>query len=105
VLTFAALRRKQRDHVVSDREIPDLWPERLDHARALMAEHRRRVARRIDSRGGVHVGVADATGHQPYQDLPALGLCQVQLSDVQRLPELLKYSGTNLHIRSLTVWP
>ena len=39
---FAALRREERDDVVADRNFTHAVPDRLDHASALVPEHRRR---------------------------------------------------------------
>ena len=60
-------------------------------------EHRRRVARRVGARGGVHVGVAHATGRQPHEHLPRSGPVEVDLLDDERLPELLQHGGADLH--------
>ena len=59
VQALATLRREERDDVIADREVRDALPQRLDDARALVAEDRRRVARRVGARRRVHVGVAD----------------------------------------------
>ena len=44
-------------------------PAALDDARALVAEHGRRVAGGVHPGGGVHVGVADAARDQPHEHL------------------------------------
>jgi hypothetical protein len=105
VLALSALRGEERDHVVSDCEVTSLWPDGLDHPGALVTEHRRRVTGRVDSRGCVHIGVADPTGNQPYQDLATSWLRQVQLGNSEGLAKLLEYRGTNLHLRSVTLPP
>ena len=71
--------------------------DRLHHARALVAEHRRRVAGRVGARRGVQVGVADAAGDQAHQHLARARLGQIDLLDRERLPELLEDGGADLH--------
>ena len=102
VHALAALGREERDDVVAGLEQVTSGPDRLDHARALVAEHRRRVAGGVDARGGVEVGVADAAGDQPDQHLAGLRLGEVDLLDGERLAELLQHRGAHLH-RTFTV--
>ncbi len=94
---LTALRGEQRDHVVADRERAHLGADGLDDAGALVAQHGRRVARRVDARRGVEVGVADAAGDQPHQDLALLRLGELDLADVQRRAEFLEHRGADLH--------
>ncbi len=72
--------------------------DRLDDARALVAEHRRRVAGRVGAGGRVEVGVADAAGDEPDQHLARAGLGEVELLHDERLPELLEDRGSHLHL-------
>src|ERR1700735_5863449 len=64
VLTLAALRREQGDHVISGLHRSHALADRFHYPRSLVAEHCRRIPGWIDTRGGVNVGVTDATGTQ-----------------------------------------
>ena len=97
---LAALRREEGDDVVAGRDRGDPVADLLDHPGALVAEHGRRVARRIGARGRVQVGVADPAGFEPHQHLARARLGQVDLLDRQRLPELLEHGGADLHLSS-----
>ena len=50
----------------------DAVADLLDDARALVAEHARRVAGRVGARGGVEVGVTDPAGDEPDEHLAGL---------------------------------
>ena len=102
VLALAALRREQRHDVVADREVAHALADRLDDARALVAEHRRRVARRVDARGGVHVRVADAAGDEAHEHLALPRLRELELLHHERLSELLQHCCTHPHGREPT---
>ena len=102
---LAALRREQRHDVVADRERVDALAERLDDARALVAEHRRRVARRVDARGRVEVGVADPAGDQAHQHLARARLGEVDVLDDERPAELLEHRGPDPHRQILVGQP
>ena len=78
----------------------DPLADRLDDARALVAEHRRGIARRVDARRRVHVGVADATRHEAHEHLARLGLLQVELLHDERLAELLENRSAHPHARA-----
>ena len=80
----------------------DALADVLDDARALVAEHARRVARRVRARRRVHVGVADAAGRQPDQHLAGLRAREVDLGHVERLAELLQHGGADLHAPEAT---
>ncbi len=97
VHALAALGREQRDDAVAGRDARDAVADPLDDTRALVTEHRRRVAGRVDARGGVHVRVADAARLQPDQHLSCARLREIELSDLQRLAELLEQGGADLH--------
>ena len=73
VHALAALRREERDDVIAGRDRGDALADALDHARALVAEHGRRVAGRVGAGGGVEVGVADAAGDEANEHLARLG--------------------------------
>jgi hypothetical protein len=76
---------------------PNALPHLLDHARSLVAEHRRRVAGRIGTGRRVEIRVADAARDEPDQDLAGLRVRQVHLLDHQRLAELLQHRRAHLH--------
>ena len=92
-----ALRAEQRDDVVADGQGFDSRADRLDDPGALVAEHRRRVAGRVDARGRVEVRVADAAGDEPHQGLALLRVRQLELLDREWLAELLQYRCTHPH--------
>ena len=94
---LAALRREQRHDVVARADERDAVADALDHARALVAEHARRVAGRVGAGGGVQVGVADAAGDEAHEHLAGLRLREVDLLDDQRLAEFLEDCGADLH--------
>ena len=79
----------------------DAVADALDDARALVPQHRRRVAGRVGARGGVEVGVADAARDQPHEHLAGLRLRQVELLHLERGPELLEHRGADLHCARL----
>ena len=104
VHALATLGREERHDVVAGRDVGDALADGLDDARALVPEHRRRVARRVGARGRVEVGVADAAGLEAHEHLAGLRLGQVDLRDVQRLAELLQHGGTHLHGSDTLRW-
>src|SRR4051794_12191389 len=91
--------------MVTDREVADIRADRLDDARALVAEDRRRIARRVGARRGVHVGVADAAGLQPDEHLAGLRLGEIDLLDHERRAELLQDGGSHTHAGQPTRGP
>jgi hypothetical protein len=104
VLALAALRREQRDDVIAGRYVRDAFADALDDPRALVPEHRRRVARRIGAGRGVEIRVADPACDKPDEHLPRLGLGEVELLNPQGCAELLEDRRANSHraILSLT---
>ena len=74
---LAALGREERDDVVAGSDEGHVRPDRLDDARALVAEHARRVPARIGARRRVEVGVADAARLDPDEHLPGLRVGQL----------------------------
>ena len=68
LVAAAARRHPGEHHARARRASAARSPDRLDHARALVAEHRRAAGRRraVDR---VVVGVADAAGVQPHEHL------------------------------------
>ena len=99
---LAALRREERDDVVAGRERADALADALDDARALVPEHRRRVAGRVGAGGRVEVGVADAAGDEAHEHLARARLGQVDLVHDERRSELLEHGGPDLHHRDPT---
>jgi len=96
VHALAALGREQSHHQVTRRQRGDALADTLDESSALVAEHGRRVPRRIDSRRGVHVGVADPARGEPHEDLARPRLGEIDLGDAQRRGELLQHGGSDL---------
>src|SRR3954447_21703247 len=94
---FAALGREERDDPVAGRHAGDAVADALDHARSLVAENGRRIARRVNSRRGVHVGVADAARLERHQHLALTRLGEPDFRYVQRLAKLLEHGGSDLH--------
>jgi len=91
--------------VVADLQVAHALADRLDDARALVAEHRRGVARRVDARGGVHVRVADAACDEAHEHLTGARLRELELLHDERLSELLEYCGTHAHAAQSTAGP
>ena len=73
----------------------------LDDARALVPEHRRRVARRIGARRRVEIGVAHAARDEPHEHLARPRLREVDLLHDERLAELLEHRGADLHAETI----
>ena len=78
----------QRRHALADR---------LDDAGALVPEDGRRVARRVDAAGGVHVGVADPAGRHAHEHLARLRPVEPDRLDDERLAEFLEDCCADLH--------
>ena len=76
----------------------DALADPLDDARALVPEHRRRVAGGVGAGRRVQIGVADAAGDETHEHLARLGLGQVDLLHLERPTELLENCGANLHL-------
>ena len=85
--------------MVARRERRDALADALDDARALVAEHGRRIAGRVGAGGGVEVGVADAARDEPHEHLARLRLGEVELLHLERRAELLQHGGADLHRR------
>ena len=75
----------------------DLLAHTFDDAGALVPEHRRRVAGRVRTGGGVEIGVADAAGDEADEDLARLRLGEVELLHLERRAELLQDGGADPH--------
>ena len=85
--------------MVAHRQGRDALADGLDDPGALVPEHRGRVARRVDARGRVEVGVADPAGGQADERLAGAGGGQVDVLHDERRAELLEHRGTDLHGR------
>ena len=94
---LAALGREERDHVIAGLERRHALAEALDDAGALVAEHGRRVTRRVGAGGRVEVGVADAARNEPDENLARLRLGEIELLHRERRAELLQHRGADLH--------
>src|SRR5262249_59651082 len=94
---LTALRREERDDVVTGRELADALANTLDHTRALVAEHRRRVAGRIGARSRIEIGVADAAGGGANKHLSCLRLRQFELLHPERAVEPFEHCPADLH--------
>jgi hypothetical protein len=99
---LAALRREERDDVISGLHRRDIGADPLDDAGAFVAEHGRRVPGRIGARRGVEIGVADPAGDEPHEHLARPRPGEVDLLHDQWLAELLEDSGAHLHARNST---
>ena len=77
----------------------DALADPLDDARALVAEHGRRVPGRVGAGGRVEVGVADAARDEPHEHLARARLGEVDLLNRERRTELLEHGGADLHAR------
>ena len=99
---LAALGREERDHVVARRDERDTRPDALDDPGSLVPENARRVSGRVGAGGGVEIGVTHAARGKAYEHLAFPRLCQIELLDDERLPEVLEHCGADLHGRRLT---
>jgi hypothetical protein len=62
----------------------DLWPDRLDDARALVSEHGRRRADPVLAER-VQLGSADPDRGHAYEDVGLSGLVELDLPDLEGL--------------------
>ena len=69
----AARGHEAERHVVAGDQVDDVLADRLDHARALVAEHHRPPPRAEPPVGEVDVGMTHAGGRDPHQHLAAAG--------------------------------
>ena len=83
--------------MIANRNQRDSLADRLDHARTLVAQHGGGVPRRIGSRGGVEICVADAAGDQTHEHLAGGGIGKIDLLHHQRRPKLLQHRSSHLH--------
>ena len=99
---LSALGGEQRDDVIAARDERDAVADALDDTRAFVAEHAGGISRRIGAGGGVEVGVADAAGGEPHENLTRLRLGEIDLLNDERAAELLENCCADLHGTSLT---
>ena len=79
----------------------DVRADALDDPRPLVPEHGRRIPRRIGSRSGVQIRVANPASHKPNERFARTRLSEVDLLHNERLPKLLEHSRANLHTCTL----
>ncbi len=84
-LALATFGRVERNHMVADRHRGDPFAHLLDDAAAFMAEDAGEDAFGVGPGERVGVGVADARGDDPHQDLARLRRHDVHLLDLQGL--------------------
>src|SRR5207244_3370972 len=94
---LATLRREERHDVIARTQRADVRPHPLHDAGPFMAEHGRRVARRIGAGGRVQVGVADPAGDEPDENLARIRLREVELLNRQGSAELLENRCPDAH--------
>ena len=87
---LVALRGEEGDDMVAGLDERDAPADGLDHARAFVPEHRGHVAGRIRARRRVEVGVADPAGDEANKHLARLRLCELELLDDERAPEVFE---------------
>ncbi len=96
-LAFAALRRVERNDVIADGDTGDAGPYLFDDTAALVAENRRERPFRILARQGKRIGVANARGDEPNQDLAFLRAIEIHFFDRQGFTGFPGYSRSSLH--------
>ncbi len=84
--------------MVADRERLDAGPDRLDDARALVAENRRKEAFRIVAREREGVRVAHARRREPHEALALLRPLELDHVDLQGLPGFDGDGSFDLHL-------
>ena len=94
---LAALRREERDDVVTDRDVAHAVADAFDDPGALVAEHRRGVAGRIRARRREEIRVADAASGKANQHLACLRLRQIELLHLEWCAERLQNCRADLH--------
>ena len=97
VAALAALRREQRHDVVARRDRRHACSHGLDDAGALVAEHRRRVPRRVGAGRRVEIRVADPACDEPDEHFACLRLGELHVLDREWCPELLENCGLDAH--------
>ncbi len=97
VNAFAALRREERDDVVTGHDAGHPAADVLDNAGPLVPEHGRRVAGGVSAGSGEEVGVADAAGNEANEHLAVPRLGEIELLNLERGTELLQDCCARLH--------
>src|SRR5580765_8641798 len=83
--------------MVAGLDIGDAVADRLDHAGALVSQHRRRVTGGIRARRRVEIGVADAAGDEAYEHFARSRLGEIELLNLEGSPKVLQDCGPDLH--------
>ena len=83
--------------VISRADVHDAVPDRLDHARALVAQHGGPATRPQVAVGEPHVGVAHTDGRDPNEDLIYLGWIELDLLDRDRMTGLAQNCRADAH--------
>ena len=106
VHAFATLRREERHDVIAAGDRGHALPDLFDDACSFVAEHGRRVARRIRAGRGVEIGVADPTGDEPDEHFSRLRLGKLDLLDLEWSAELTEDCSLDAHRRIMVEpWP
>ncbi len=85
--------------MIAGREAGHALAHVLDNPGALVPEHGRRIAGGIGAAGRVEIGVTDAAGRQAHKHLTGAGPVELDVTDDERLGELLENCGADLHGR------
>ena len=83
--------------MISRADVRDAVADRLDHARALVPQHRGPATGPQVAVGEPDVGVADADGRDPDEDLICLGRIELDLLDRDRLTGLAQDCRADAH--------
>ena len=84
VVALAAARQEDCADLLAHRQVRDVVPHLLHHARGLVAQEHRHGSRPVAVDDG-QVGVAQARGADPDEDLVRPGLVQLEVDDAQWL--------------------
>jgi hypothetical protein len=97
VRALTALRREQGHDVIAGTNRRHSLAYLLDHTRALVAEHGRRVPRRIRTRCRVEIRVTHPARDEANEHLARLRLGEIDLLHLERRAELLEDRGVDPH--------
>src|SRR5690606_2619138 len=101
-LALAAFRRIQGNDMIARLERRHARTHFQHHARAFVAQNRRKQAFGVGARERVVIGVADTGGLHLYQHFESLGALQLDFLDGQRFTRLPGDSSSGLHVFSYT---
>ena len=99
---LAALRREERHDVIARSDERHAWPDLLNDPGPLVTEDAVGVSGRVGARGGIEIGVAYAAGLESHQRLAGFRVCELDLLNDERLPELLSTSNPDFN-RSILI--